>query len=181
MEKNTTPSLTVVIPTLGRQSLAEAKASCGSIPVEVEKDPHRTGAGPSRNRAIQRVKTNWAQFLDDDDVLGPDFQRQFLSTLEQHPDADCICWRARFPDGRILPKIPEVIWSNVTIAFAVKRKYADNLFVKGSNAFQQNEDYLALKKLEDDGRKIVFSPHVTYLVKPSETAQATAKINQEKK
>lgn len=178
MEKNTIPNITVVIPTLGRQSLAEAKASCGSIPVEVEKDPHQTGAGLTRNRAIQRVRTDWVGFLDDDDRFTPDYLERFNEALAEDPDV--IIFRMQYPDGRILPKVPEVIWSNVGISFAVKRKYADNLFVKGENAFEQNEDYLALKKLEDDGRKIVFSPHVTYLVKPSESAQATAKINQEK-
>lgn len=166
-----------MIPTLKRSSLKEAIASCGELPVLVEKDTHRTGAGPSRNRAIGRTKTLWVAFLDDDDQYSPDFLERFLEA-ERDGEPDVIIFRMQYPDGRVLPKVPKVIWGNVGIAFAVKTELAKKYpFVKGANGFEQNEDYLFLKTLEENGAKIVFSPHVVYLVKPSKEAQANANIN----
>ena len=170
-EKNITPSITIVIPTVGRTTLKKAKDSCGTLPVEVERDNLGTGAGPTRNRAIKRVKTDWVAFLDDDDQL------THLESLQGgiSEDADCVIFRAQYPDGTLLPKVPVVEWGNVPISFAVKTSVAKEFpFVKGSNEFRQNEDYLFVKTLEENGKKIVFSPHVTYLVKPSSEAQESA-------
>lgn len=140
--------------------------------VEIEKDPHRSGAGIARNRAIQRVKTDWVGFVDDDDALTPDYYEKFKKTLKDFPDADVIVFRAQYPDGRVLPKVPQVIWGNVPISFSVRTRLAKHYpFVKESNEFEKNEDYLMLKTLEENGHKIVFSPHVTYLVKPTKEAQ----------
>jgi glycosyltransferase involved in cell wall biosynthesis len=172
--------LSIAIPTLpGRKPLLkEAIASLNGLPYEVEKDKHKTGAGKSRNRAVSRIKTEWVGFLDDDDEATPDYEERFREVLKDNPDADCIIFRMKFPDGRILPKVPLVEWGNVGIAFAVKteliKKYP---FVKGSDGFRLNEDYLALKKLKENGAKIVFCPYVTYIVKPSDTAQANARAN----
>lgn len=159
--------MTVVIPTLGRPSLKEAIASCGKTPTEVEVDDERRGAGPTRNIAISRVKTTWVGFLDDDDRVTRDYGSRVESEIKANPDADAIVFRAKYSDGRVLPKVPQVIYGNVPISFCVKTELAKKYpFVKGENAFMMNEDYLFLKTLEENGAKIVFSPHVTYLVRP---------------
>ena len=171
-------NLTVCIPTLGRPSLQRAKESCGNLPVEVQKDTHRKGAGPSRNLAIQRAKTDWVSFLDDDDEYTSDFPDRFQEALEQNPDADVIIFRMQYPDGRVLPKVPKVIWSNVGISFACKTTLArKHPFIRGADAFNENEDFKPLKTFEENGAKIVFSPHIVYRVKPSGEAQANARIN----
>lgn len=170
------PSITIVIPTLGRPSLKEAVNSCGNLPVKVQKDNNRKGAGPTRNRGIRDVKTEWVGFLDDDDTLTYDYYQKFTEALKESPD--CIIFRMRYPDGRVLPKVPQVIYGNVGISVAVKTELARKYpFVKGANEFQQNEDYQFVKQLEDNGANIYFSPHITYLVKPSKQAQENANIN----
>ena len=171
-------SLTVVVPTLNRASLKEAISSCGDLPVEVEKDTHRTGAGPTRNRAVQRVTTPWVAFLDDDDIVDKAFLYHFQEALEGTPEADLIIFRMRFPDGRVLPKVPRVVWGNVGIAMAVKTEIAKkHPFVKGENSFNKNEDFVFAKTIEENGYKVVFSPRIGYHVKPSKEAQANAIIN----
>lgn len=168
-------SITIVVPTLGRKSLQKAISSCGDLPVITEKDTHRTGEGPTRNRAIQRVRTEWVGFLDDDDELTPDYADRFKEAKE---GADVIIFRMRYPDGRILPRVPQIAYGNVGIAFAVKTDLIKkHPFVKGERSFLKNEDYVALKTLEDAGAKIVFSPHICYLVKVDPENQRNAVLN----
>lgn len=168
--------VSVVIPTLSRKSLKEAISSCGDLPVITERDTHRTGAGPTRNRGVQRVKTEWVAFLDDDDKLNPNFQEAFQEALEEDPHL--IIFKMKYPDGRILPRVPLVEWFNVGISIAVKTSLAKKYpFVKGSNEFRQNEDFQFIKRIQDEGYKIHFSPRITYLVKPDKESQANAKIN----
>lgn len=71
--------ITVLIPTIpGRErQLERALASVSAQllkpkAVIVEPDPNRTGAAATRNRALERVATEWVAFLDDDDELYPD-------------------------------------------------------------------------------------------------------------
>jgi hypothetical protein len=73
------PGITVLIATIaGREdSLLRAIASAAgqSLPaadIVVEHDRLRTGAAAARNRALERVSTEFVAFLDDDDELLPD-------------------------------------------------------------------------------------------------------------
>jgi glycosyltransferase involved in cell wall biosynthesis len=66
--------VTVLIPTIpGREvELARAVASVpAGVPVVVEMDERRAGAAATRNRALERVETEWVAFLDDDDEFYP--------------------------------------------------------------------------------------------------------------
>lgn len=116
-------------------------------------------------------------FLDDDDELESNFLQAF-SKATTGTDADLVIFRAKFPDGRLLPRVPIVEWGNVHIGFAVKtdviRKHP---FIKGENAFRANEDFEVLKRIEEAGYKIHFSPAVVYLVKPDPENQKNARIN----
>lgn len=40
--------------------------------VSIANDIERLGAGPTRQKALEAVKTDWIAFLDDDDWFGPD-------------------------------------------------------------------------------------------------------------
>ena len=71
-------SITVVIPTIeGRyDKLERAVASVQAQTlapklIDVQLDRDREGAGATRNRALERVDTEWVAFLDDDDELKP--------------------------------------------------------------------------------------------------------------
>jgi len=74
-------SITVVIPThAGREALldravASVQAQSLAAVVEIEFDRVRTGAAATRNRALDRVDSDWVAFLDSDDELKPNHLR----------------------------------------------------------------------------------------------------------
>jgi glycosyltransferase involved in cell wall biosynthesis len=94
--------VTVLIPTVGesrKEMLARAIASveAQTVPVElvVEEDTEFTGsfrpggASTTRNRALERVQTEWVTFLDDDDTLYPDHVEHCLGCAREN-DADLV-------------------------------------------------------------------------------------------
>jgi glycosyltransferase involved in cell wall biosynthesis len=99
--------VTVVIPTIpGREDLlARAVRSVdsqrphrpGDIIIEV--DTARTGAAATRNRAVDRVTTDWIAWLDDDDELLPNHLRVLCGGASR-TGADMIYSYAEFIGGR---------------------------------------------------------------------------------
>jgi glycosyltransferase involved in cell wall biosynthesis len=94
--------ITLVVPTIpGREQLLDRALDSvdgQSLPPEaviVEFDGERTGAAAARNRALERVDTEYVAFLDDDDVLYPDHLLKLarfarLSDLDLvYPGYDC--------------------------------------------------------------------------------------------
>lgn len=82
-----TATVTVAIPTIpGRERLLDrALVSIDAQTrrpdhVVIEADPDGTGAGPTRNRALERVTTDWVAWLDDDDELLSDHLDVCLQT-----------------------------------------------------------------------------------------------------
>lgn len=72
-------SITVVVASIPPRSqlLERALASIDAQTlapddVIVQVDEHREGAAATRNRALERVTTEWVAFVDDDDELYPD-------------------------------------------------------------------------------------------------------------
>lgn len=69
--------LTVVTPTIpGRERLlGECTASVGvlGLPHLIERDEARDGPAAIRNRLLEQVATEWVVFLDDDDLLLPNY------------------------------------------------------------------------------------------------------------
>lgn len=69
------PGITVVTPTIPNRPPAMLAAAIGSAlrqtlqpaALAIEVDVERTGAGPTRTRAMYKVRTEWMAFLDDDD------------------------------------------------------------------------------------------------------------------
>lgn len=76
------PGITVVIPTipvrmfmLNRAIMSVVRQTAHDympVRMEIETDEGRTGAAATRQRALQRVRTEWTAFLDDDDELKAD-------------------------------------------------------------------------------------------------------------
>ena len=173
-------SLSIVIPTVGRDTLERAERSaarCGQRVVivaddqpEVNADVHgRFGAaGLARNAGVELVDTTFVGFLDDDDELVPDAYRR---ALEAHADADLILHTAWHPQ---LGPIPRPGWltefANTTIAMTVRTSVFRSLggFVAGFPFTFKGEDFELFRRFVDHGRAVVASPEVAYLIRPEE-------------
>ena len=75
-------TITLVIPTIpGREELLRRAVtsvyaqSYRDGVIELQLDGDREGAAATRNRALERVETEWVAFLDDDDELKPNHLR----------------------------------------------------------------------------------------------------------
>lgn len=82
--------ITVAIPTIPprRKLLARALDSvagqvCPASDIVIAYDLNREGAGPTRSRALDSVRTEWTAFLDDDDEFYP----QHLNVLIHFAEA----------------------------------------------------------------------------------------------
>lgn len=174
MSKTKTASISVVIPTTdagahrfggGKPNLKRAIKSCGDLPTIVEQDPNRTGAGPTRNRAIERVDTDWVGFLDDDDYLTEDYYDRFREELTAHPEADVIIFRMNHAIMGLVPRIPEIVLGNVGISYCLKTELAKkHPFIKEDPPKGLHEDFQNLVDLSEAGANIVFSKHMVYKV-----------------
>jgi hypothetical protein len=88
--------ITVVIPTipprarlLTRALESAAVQTLTPAAIIVEVDDTGTGAAATRNRALERVETEWVAFLDDDDELLPDHLLT-LALAQRHTGADLL-------------------------------------------------------------------------------------------
>lgn len=76
MTQNTDVTVCIATIPVRPNELSRALASVASQTLKpdaivVEYDHNRTGAGPTKNRALARVTTEWVAFLDDDDEMMP--------------------------------------------------------------------------------------------------------------
>lgn len=102
-----THDITVVIPTIppranllrrALRSVTQQTLPAAAVVIEVDND--RTGAPATRHRGLCKVTTEWAAFLDDDDVLDSDHLATLRECAEQH-HADYVWSRFRvgYPNG----------------------------------------------------------------------------------
>lgn len=95
-------NVTVVIPTIPPRAAmlerAVASVAAQTVPtaVLVEPDPHHTGSAATRNRALEKVASDWLLLLDDDDVLMPNAV-QVLTEAQQETGADVVSGAAWIP------------------------------------------------------------------------------------
>lgn len=98
--------VTVIIPTIGRDSLSRAAGSvinqtCPTFLI-VSKDPARSGCGPTLNNALPDVSTEWVATMGDDDELHPQYTETFES--QKLDQLDMVILAMRYGDGSVLPK-----------------------------------------------------------------------------
>lgn len=152
------PLVTFIVPTVGRPSLAKALHSvkmqsndryrCVVVGDGIEPDlvegadfrdanhfiyvrgMRQGSAGLTRNVGFPFVNTPWVAFLDDDDVLHPDYVEALLqeSTTGRGEEAGCIVFPMLHPELGVLPP-PELTnaqdlrWGQVGISFAVRQEW----------------------------------------------------------
>jgi hypothetical protein len=169
----TRPCFTIVIPTIARWTLQRAidSARAQTVPCEliVEHDPDRTGCGPTLNRALKRVQTEWFGPVADDDVLLPTFAER---TLEHAETADMVVFQMRYPDGRVLPMVTEadeLAFGQVGGTFAMRTALAREIgYMNGQSGHfgALAEDWEMISAVRSRGGRITVVPEVQFLVNP---------------
>jgi glycosyltransferase involved in cell wall biosynthesis len=102
--------VTVVIPSipprqalLGRALQSAFHQTLPAAAVAVVVDTNHAGAAITRHRGLEMVSTEWAAFLDDDDMLDPHHLETLVATaLEYEADYVWSRFRLGFPDGRVM-------------------------------------------------------------------------------
>ena len=186
--------ITVIIPSKGRDTLKLALSSlifqtnpkwtCIVVLDGVEYndkiDDHRiiyysinklgndiNGAGLVRNKGIEIASTPWVCFLDDDDTFTPDYINNFYIELEQNPDMDVCLFKMGFSPDRdiVLPPegFKELAIGQVGISFVLRKKFIDDHSLRFKNSGV--EDFMMLKRCEDNWAKIHYSEFITYNIR----------------
>ena len=125
----------------------------------------RNNAGYVRNIGLQVVDTPWVGFVDDDDILTCNYIERLQEEIAITPTADTIVFKM-VDRGRIVPPLHfnRIEIGQVGISFAYKKYLIMQGFVFEPSDI---EDYNLLMKMKTAGKRIVFSPFVTYLVRHS--------------
>lgn len=164
------PLLTVVIPTIDRPTLARAVDSVmrQTVPTYwiVERDPNRTGCGPTINRALRRVTTPWLATLGDDDTLHAMFT-ELLATQDQA--ADMVIFQMQYEDGSRLPLATDPADLNLGLvgcSYAVKTDVARSIgYIEQPCTPLLAEDWEMIRTIRDQGGDIRIVHRVAYYVR----------------
>jgi len=184
--------ITLIIPTIGRDTLTRTLESLiaqtypewnaivvfdgispsiksPDVRIQFTEIPKNGNAGFVRNEGIRVATTEWIGFVDDDDILTPNyiecFNRDKINT-------DVIIFRMKMPDGKIIPVAgdTEFKFGEVGISFCYKRTIAINQKLLFENIEGMIpgvcEDWGLLYRLRNNIYKIKISPDVTYVVRP---------------
>lgn len=189
MKTNPLP-VTFIIPSIGRKSLQNTIKSLVAMQssqwkailvmdghpwsddlpsnvkkYELAKTGFRNCGGDVRNFGLKQcdADTKWVAFVDDDDVVTPDYMLRLQHEILSHCHADVILFRM-LQTNEVKPPSPVVAHSQVGISFAMKY----DLFSKMSFAFRPSpsEDFDLLFQILKAGKNIHVSDFITYLVRP---------------
>lgn len=162
-----------MIPTIARWTLQRTidSARAQTVPCEVivEHDPERTGCGPTLNRALARVESEWFGPVADDDVLMPTFAER---TLEHADTADMVIFQMQHPQFGILPIVTDpwdLAFGQVGGTFAMRTDLAREIgYMDGQSGHfgAPAEDWEMVSAVRDRGGRIVIVPEVQFLVNP---------------
>jgi len=128
----------------------------------IEKKGRLNYAAQVRNAGILNVDTEWVAFVDDDDRLTEDYLERFEQELNKN--SDVIIFRM-VSNNKIIPPVEhtDFIKNNVGISFAAKT----SLFKNDNFWFQESrtEDFDLLDKFRSNGKSIIISKYITYIVR----------------
>ncbi len=185
------PFVTFIIPTMNRPSLVRSIQSlkelnsklwkaivvfdgvestlkpsdmCDQITImQIEKTGFKNCAGQVRNKGIVIADTEWIAFLDDDDILTPDYIFRLQQEIDQHKTCDVILFRM-LSMNQVLPPHPQVSLNSTGISFAMKT----HLCQKQGFLFEPSpqEDFQMLNRLSRHGKSIWISDFICYIARP---------------
>jgi hypothetical protein len=131
-------------------------------------------AGILRCYGMSKVKcSDWFAFVDDDDVLSPDYVARLQEESRLNPLVETVIFRMSCMytgEIRVIPPKNDLMFQHnfVGISFAIKRQlFEAGFWFQASTA----EDFTFLDKIFAAKRKMVISPYVTYYVKDVRPAQ----------
>jgi glycosyltransferase involved in cell wall biosynthesis len=198
------PLITFIIPTIGRSTIYRTIQSLQNLNnknwnaiiifdgidptvsiederikmVKVDKVGYKNCAGEVRNFGMQLVKTNWIGFVDDDDILLPNYIDALLSESVRNPDVIIFRMVYNNLDSKrfnILTRKQEIVTKpaetdktfkayEVGISFCMK----SSLVLNEGFKFQQShmEDFYLLESLKLAGKNIIISKAIAYVVRP---------------
>ncbi len=129
----------------------------------IENDKIRSFSGDVRNIGMSLIKTDWIAFIDDDDTISKDYLTIFTQEIKTDKLIDCIIFRM-VSDNKIIPSnnLPVLIKGHIGISFI----YRTSLYKEGFIFYSCDiEDYVLLKELEDNNKKIIILPYIKYFIK----------------
>ena len=133
----------------------------------VTKGVNHGSAGYVRNIGMNLVNTEWIGFVDDDDILLPNYTEKIIEEIRITPLTDLIIFRM-IDKNKIIPPVylKTIELGKVGISFCFKTE----LYRQGFK-FKQSEyeDFNLIKDIKDANKKIVISPYTTYIVRNSNT------------
>jgi glycosyltransferase involved in cell wall biosynthesis len=117
-------------------------------------------SGLVRNFGIEKAKSPWIGFLDDDDTLNPNYVDVLF---KKYLNYDFVIWRMVYPDGKIIPKINDdgLRFGNVGISFCYKNIHNNLLFENN----RIGEDIDMIMKLKQLTSNWVITPEIYYNVR----------------
>lgn len=158
------PSLTIIIPTIGRKTLERAIHSVEhqtiETELEVELDINHEGQAVVRNRMIKDCTTKWVGFCDDDDWLDPHYH-EWLD--EATIGVDMIIFYMQHGNGLIIPghtDVDRLKYNWVGISFALRTKVAKQFPFES----MIGEDFDLIKRVKNAGYRIKIVPKVAYFI-----------------
>lgn len=158
-------SLTICIPS-NRQDQTKALKSVidQTVPtgILIGLDRHEDGAGPTRNRIIKEVTTDWVGFLDDDDRLDPHYH-EWLDA--EAGDNDMVIFQMKngmmtIPGHTMLANLA---YNWVGISFAMRTEVAREMPFYN----MIGEDFDLIMRVIHAGYRVKISPHLAYFVRDS--------------
>jgi glycosyltransferase involved in cell wall biosynthesis len=179
-----TPLVTFVIPTIGRETLSRSIQSLHNLTNpnwhaivvfdKIEPTIQSTDkvtvlkysgtsqgcGGAQRNLGIESATTELVAFLDDDDTITPDYVDALIAEAK---DNDIVIFHMLYSTGCLLPSDKAIFWGNVGISFSIKRSIFPNIKFREEG---RSVDFYLLESARVAGLKIVISDKITYLVRP---------------
>jgi glycosyltransferase involved in cell wall biosynthesis len=129
-----------------------------------EKTGRANQAGMVRNIAIDKAKTEWIGFVDDDDIILPHYVSSLKHEIELKSDIELVVFRMLFFHGGMLPPIHynKIEACAVGISFCFKKQQDKQIhFIQGGC-----EDFELLHALQHQhNMKMVLSNYITYGVR----------------
>lgn len=122
----------------------------------------KNSAGLVRNAGINQVITEWIGFVDDDDIITPDYAAKARRSIDRYNKADCIIFRMYY-EHDVLPRYQatELKCGEVGISFCARTSILKQFpFIPG-----QFEDWDFIQRLISNNKCIMVEPYVVYMVR----------------